>query len=109
MARMTEVGRRSMPATGRTELVSAVERRAGLTKAQAGKAVEAVIGEIAVRIAQGDRVVLRGFGTFLATRRAERTVRDFRTGERKKLAPARVVRFAASPRLKRAVNPDWEC
>ena len=109
MARMTEVGRRSMPATGRTELVKAVETGAGVTRAQAGKAVEVVIGEIAARIAAGDRVVLRGFGTFLSTARAERTVRDFRTGERKKLEPARVVRFAASPTLKRAVNPDPGC
>lgn len=109
MARMTEVGRRSMPAAGRTELVRAVEAGAGLTQAQAGKAVEVVIAEIGSRIAAGERVVLRGFGTFLATPRAERMVRDFQTGKQKRLGPARAVRFAPSPTLKRAVNPDPGC
>lgn len=106
MARTSEIGRRSLAATGRTELVNAVEEKAGLTQAQASQAVGAVVEEIAARLAAGDRVVLRGFGTFVATESGRRKYRDFRTGEQRTAPPSRAVRFVPSPALKRAVNPE---
>ena len=106
MARTAEIGRRSLPATGRTELVKAVEERAGLTRESASKAVGIVVEEIAARLVAGERVVLRGFGTFVTTESGRRTYRDFRTGEQRELPPSKAVRFAPSPALKRAVNAE---
>ncbi len=106
MARTTEIGRRSLAATGRTELVKAVEEKAGLSWEKASRAVGVVVEEIAARLAAGDRVVLRGFGTFVVTESGRRKYRDFRTGEQKTAPPSKAVRFVPSPTLKRAVNPE---
>jgi nucleoid DNA-binding protein len=46
------------------ELIAAVAERAGLTKADAGKAVEALVGTITEALTQGDEVRISGFGTF---------------------------------------------
>ncbi len=108
MARTTEIGRRSLAATGRTELVKAVGEKAGLSWEKASKAVGVVVEEIAARLAGGDRVVLRGFGTFVVAESGAREYRDLRTGERRTAPPSKAVRFVPSPVLKRAVNPEAE-
>ena len=46
------------------ELIAAVAERAGLTKADAGKAVEALVGTITEALTQGDEVRIAGFGSF---------------------------------------------
>ncbi len=108
MARTAEMGRRSLAAAGRTALVKAVGEKAGLPREKASQAVGAVVGEIAARLAGGDRVVLRGFGTFVVAESGERKYRDLRTGERRTAPPSKAVRFVPSPVLKRAVNPEAE-
>ena len=55
------------------DFVSAVAESAELTKADAGRAVEAVIEVITKALKKGDSVALVGFGTFLARKRAART------------------------------------
>ena len=47
-----------------TELIAAVAERAGLTKADAGKAVEALVGTITDTLKAGDEIRIAGFGTF---------------------------------------------
>ena len=88
----------------RKELATAVANATGLDRKAALRAVEAVISGIATHVAAGDRVVLRDFGTFVAVERAERKVRDFRTGKWRMAPAKRAVRFKASTALKRAVN-----
>jgi hypothetical protein len=47
-----------------TELIAAVAERAGLTKADAGKAVEALVGTITEALTRGDEIRISGFGSF---------------------------------------------
>lgn len=95
-----------LKAYARRELARAVAEATGLNLTAAGRAVDAVVDRIRSDLAAGERVVLRDFGTFVAVERAERTVRDIRTGERKTVPARRAVRFIPSPALKRAVNAE---
>ena len=54
------------------ELTAAVAERAGLTKVDAGKAVETLVGTITEALRQGDEVRISGFGTFGVSERGER-------------------------------------
>jgi DNA-binding protein HU-beta len=58
------------------ELIAAVAERAGLTKADAGKAVEALVGTVTDALKQGDEVRIAGFGTFGISERGERQGRN---------------------------------
>ena len=55
-----------------TDLIAAVAERAGLSKADAGKALEALVGAITDTLKQGDEVRISGFGTFGVSERGER-------------------------------------
>ncbi len=91
----------------KTELIEAVAANVGLSKADAGRAVEAVFGEgglIAKELRGGSRVQITGFGTFVARKRAARTGRDPRTGGSIQIAAATVPAFKAGQGLKDAVN-----
>lgn len=91
----------------KTELIEAVAANVGLSKADAGRAVEAVFGEdglIAKELRGGGRVQITGFGTFVARKRAARTGRDPRTGGTIQIAAATVPAFKAGQGLKDAVN-----
>ena len=92
----------------RKELARAVAAEMGINRKAAALAVDAVISGIQERIATGDRVVLRDFGTFTAVERAARPFTDPRTGERGTAPARRVVRFRPASALKRAVNADRE-
>jgi DNA-binding protein HU-beta len=63
-----------------TELIAAVAERTGLTKADAGKAVEALVGTITDTLKQGDEIRIAGFGTFGISERGERQGRNPQTG-----------------------------
>jgi len=86
------------------ELNAAVAEKAGLTKADAGKAVSAVLGAIQGELAKGGKVALPGFGNFEVTERGEREGRNPRTGETMTIAASRSVKFKPGKRLKDAVN-----
>jgi DNA-binding protein HU-beta len=91
----------------KTELIEALASQAGLSKAEAGRAVEALFGAdglIAGTLKQGQRVQITGFGTFQARKRAARTGRDPRTGNEIQIAAATVPSFKAGQGLKDAVN-----
>ena len=66
----------------KSELAKAVADKAGITKAQGGDAVDAVIDAIVAAAKGGDTVQLAGFGTFFAKHRDAREVRNPRTGEK---------------------------
>jgi len=86
------------------ELVNAVADAADLSKADAGKAVEAFIEVIKKALKKGDTVALVGFGTFVVRKRAARTGRNPRTGQQIKIKASKNPSFKAGKGLKDAVN-----
>jgi len=86
------------------DLIEAVAGSAGLSKADAGRAVDAIIGSITGALKQGNQVSLVGFGTFTVKRRAARQGRNPRTGEAIQIAASNVPGFKAGKALKDAVN-----
>ncbi len=88
----------------KTDLVNTVAAESGLSKSDAAKAVDAVIGGISGALADGESVSLVGFGSFVVSERAARTARNPRTGETINVGPSKGVRFKAGKALKAAVN-----
>jgi DNA-binding protein HU-beta len=86
------------------DLISAVADTAGLTKTDAGKAVDAVFDIITGVLKKGDEVRLVGFGTFSITKRKAGKGRNPRTGEEIKLKSSKTPKFRAGKVLKDAVN-----
>ena len=88
----------------KVELVEAIAKKVGITKAEAGRALDSTFEVIAEALEKGDKVPLVGFGTFGTSKRGARTARNPRTGENIKI-PARVaVTFKAGTALKNRVN-----
>ena len=88
----------------KTELVSEVAEKAGLTKKDAEAAVKAVVDSISEALVSGEKVQLVGFGTFEVRERAARFGRDPRTGESMEIAASKTPAFKAGQGLKDAVN-----
>ncbi|MEX6722981.1 HU family DNA-binding protein [Parapedomonas caeni] len=86
------------------ELISAVADAAGLTKTQAGSAVDAVFDAVTEALKKGDEVRLVGFGTFAVAKRKASTGRNPRTGEEIKIKASSTPKFRAGKALKDAVN-----
>ena len=86
------------------ELIEAVAGSAGLSRADATKAVDAVLDSITRTLANGGSVSLVGFGTFSVKARAARAGRNPRTGETIQIAASNVPGFKAGKGLKDAVN-----
>ncbi|HEX7046836.1 MAG TPA: HU family DNA-binding protein [Gammaproteobacteria bacterium] len=88
----------------KAELIEAVAASADLSKADATKAVESVLGTITNTLKNGDQVTLVGFGTFQVKARAARTGRNPQTGQAIQIAASNVPGFKAGKALKDAVN-----
>jgi DNA-binding protein HU-beta len=88
----------------KAELVSSVAERSGLSKKDAGAALEAVLDSITAALAAGDKVQLVGFGTFEVRERAARTGRNPQTGEDIAIAARSVPVFKPGKALKDAVQ-----
>lgn len=88
----------------KSELIEAVAERADMTKADAGRAVDAVVAAITEALKQQDDVALVGFGTFTVRERAARSGRNPQTGATIDIAAAKVPAFKAGKALKDAVN-----
>jgi len=88
----------------KADLVNHVAEAAGLSKAAAGDAVEAVLSGITSTLAAGDSVSLVGFGTFSVADRAARTARNPRTGEAIEVPASKAPKFKAGKALKEAVK-----
>ncbi|MBL8225860.1 MAG: HU family DNA-binding protein [Chromatiales bacterium] len=86
------------------ELIDVVAGEAGLSKADATRAVEALLGAVTKALKAGDQVALVGFGTFVAKKRAAREGRNPRTGEMIQIPASIVPGFKAGKALKDAVN-----
>ena len=88
----------------KAELVDAVANAANLSKADAGRAVDAVVNSITSALKKGQQVSVVGFGTFGVKHRAARAGRNPRTGETIKINASNVPGFKAGKALKDAVN-----
>ena len=86
------------------ELIEAVASSANLSRADATKAVDAVLDSITGTLAKGSAVSLVGFGTFSVKSRAARMGRNPRTGESIQIPASNVPGFKAGKALKDAVN-----
>lgn len=86
------------------DLIAAVADQAGISKADAGKAVEAVFEGITSTLKSGGEVRLVGFGTFSVTKRKASTGRNPRTGEAMTIKASTQPKFKAGKGLKDAVN-----
>ncbi len=80
----------------KTELVNAVAAKAGLTKVDAKKALDATVEAIVEAVKKGDKVALVGFGTFAKTKRAARQGVNPATGAKIKIGAKEVFKFKAS-------------
>ena len=88
----------------KSELVDNVANSTDLSKADAGKAVDATLKAITTALKSGDQVTLIGFGTFSVRDRAARTGRDPRTGKTIKIKASKTPAFKAGKAFKDAVN-----
>ncbi|GHU06571.1 transcriptional regulator [Alphaproteobacteria bacterium] len=88
----------------KNDLVAAVAVGAGLTKADAAKAVDSVFGAIADALKAGDEVRLIGFGTFVVSDRAASEGRNPRTGEKIAIPASKQPKFKPGKGLKDAIN-----
>ncbi|MCR5423581.1 MAG: HU family DNA-binding protein [Bacteroidales bacterium] len=83
----------------KTELIAAVAAKAGLTKADAHKAVDAFVATTAAELKKGGKLTLIGFGTFSVTKRAKRTGLNPRTKAKITIPARKVAKFKASKNL----------
>ena len=88
----------------KAELIEAIAKETELSKAAAARALNAVLDTIVKTVAKKQDVQLIGFGTFKAAKRAARTGKNPRTGEKLKIAAATVPKFTAGAAFKAAVN-----
>ena len=88
----------------KSELIEAIAEKAGLTKVEAGKALDATFAVIANELEKGEKVPVAGFGTFKLSSRAAREGRNPKTGETIKIAASTSVSFKAGTALKEKVN-----
>ncbi|MDV7104013.1 HU family DNA-binding protein [Vibrio sp. TH_r3] len=88
----------------KTQLVEKIAENADLSKASAGRALDAVIEAVTETLKAEEQVALVGFGTFSVRTRAARTGRNPKTGEEIQIAEAKVPAFKAGKALKDACN-----
>ncbi len=88
----------------KSELIDAIADSADISKAAAGRALDAAVEAVKKALKKGDMVTLVGFGSFYVGKRAARTGRNPRTGASIKIKAAKVPKFRAGKGLKDAVN-----
>ncbi|QJD30885.1 HU family DNA-binding protein [Methylococcus geothermalis] len=88
----------------KAELIEAIADSANLTKADASRALDAMIDAITGALKNGDTVSLVGFGSFAVKERAERQGRNPQTGDSITIKAAKIPSFKCGKALKDAVN-----
>ena len=88
----------------KSELVADVAQRASLSKADAGRALEATIAAIGDSLKNSEPVSIVGFGTFSVKQRGERSGRNPRTGEQIRIKASSTPSFKAGKALKDAIS-----
>ena len=88
----------------KSELIDAIAANSGLSKADAGRALDGFTDAISGALSGGDSVSMVGFGTFAVKHRAARAGRNPRTGETIQIKASNNPAFKAGKALKDAVN-----
>ncbi|GKX51057.1 MULTISPECIES: nucleoid-associated protein HU-beta [Budvicia] len=88
----------------KSQLIDQIAAGADISKAAAGRSLDAIIEAVTEALKSGDQVALVGFGSFVVRERAARTGRNPQTGKEIKIAAAKVPAFRAGKALKDAVN-----
>ena len=88
----------------KTELIDKIAAGAGLTKADAKKALDATVAAIKEALISGDKVALVGFGTFAVNERPAREGINPATKEKIQIAAKKVAKFKAGAELADALN-----
>jgi len=88
----------------KSELIDAIAKHADISKAAAGRALDATVMAIRASLKKGDTVTLVGFGSFFVGKRTAREGRNPRTGASIRIRAAKVPKFRAGKALKDAVN-----
>jgi DNA-binding protein HU-beta len=88
----------------KSEFVDKVASNSGLSKKDAGNAVDAVLKSIEDALKSGEDITFTGFGKFSVAQRGAREGRNPRTGETMTIAASKVPRFTAGSGLKKAVR-----
>lgn len=88
----------------KTELISKVADKLGVTKKDTGAAIDAVVEVIIETVASGEEVSIAGFGKFTVSERAQREGRNPKTGETVVIAASKSPKFKAASAFKTTVN-----
>lgn len=88
----------------KAELIEAMAGEAGITKADAKRALDAFLAATGKALKKGDRVALVGFGSFSVSKRNARKGRNPQTGKEIKIAAKKVVKFKAGADLSKSVK-----
>ncbi|MGE5492274.1 MAG: HU family DNA-binding protein [Actinomycetota bacterium] len=88
----------------KSQLIDQIAASADISKAAAGRALEATVDAVKDALKEGGMVTLVGFGTFYVGKRASRSGRNPRTGAAIKIKAAKVPKFRPGKGLKDAVN-----
>ena len=88
----------------KTELIEAIAKKGEMTRADAGRALSAVLDAITEALAAGQKIQITGFGSFEVKERAAYTGRNPQTGEPVEIPAAKAVQFHAGKGLKDAVK-----
>lgn len=88
----------------KTDLIEHIAKNADISKAAAGRALDALMSGVKFTLKKGGSVTLVGFGTFAVAKRAARTGRNPRTGEAIKIKAAKLPKFRPGKALKDALN-----
>ena len=88
----------------KSQLVDQIADNADISKAAAGRALDALVETVTETLKSGEQVTLVGFGSFLVRERAARTGRNPKTGDAIEISAAKVPAFKAGKALKDACN-----
>ena len=88
----------------KSELIESIADKANLSKADAGRALEAFIDSIGGSLAKGDTISIPGFGTFAVRQNKQRTGRNPQTGEQITIKASKSATFKAGKGLKDRLN-----
>jgi len=88
----------------KAELIDSMAASAGLSKADAKKALDAFVGATTDALKKGDRVALVGFGSFSVSTRSARKGRNPQTGKEISIPAKKVVKFKAGADLSKGVK-----
>lgn len=88
----------------KADMVEHIAKSADISKAAAGRALDALVGAVKATLKKNGSVTLVGFGTFLLAKRKQRTGRNPRTNQAIKIPAAKVAKFKPGKALKDAVK-----